>query len=273
MNMTFLDYISNPMGIKNAVYSNREMYKKLYQEKLDKILVREVGRIKYYLYKNSSQDEYYIHMKIPSEVVPNFYYDTIIKFFTTDQTISLSNSLKKYFVKFYSNDPSFVYTFAYAIFKNDLFIKELLPRMSKEAVKKIAKEKNPKADVGYVKSIYFAYLLIDQYNLFSKDIFNNTCIEYSQKKLLSSITHSDTMIRDRQEKGEKLRKSKSRAKKVEKKEISSMHNIARNPFLSAPSSVISKVSNVSKIAHSAIPSKLARKSINSISKIRPKTKF
>ena len=36
MDMTFHDYIQNPMGRENAVISNRVMYRNLYQEKLDK---------------------------------------------------------------------------------------------------------------------------------------------------------------------------------------------------------------------------------------------
>ena len=36
--MTFDQYIQNAMGIKNAVISNREMYRTMYTEKLNKIL-------------------------------------------------------------------------------------------------------------------------------------------------------------------------------------------------------------------------------------------
>ncbi len=47
MKMTFDQYINNPMGIKNAVFSAREMYKELYTKKLNVILVREVGKVLY----------------------------------------------------------------------------------------------------------------------------------------------------------------------------------------------------------------------------------
>ena len=48
MDMTFDDYIQNPMGRENAVISNRNMYRDLYKAKLDKILVRENGKIEYH---------------------------------------------------------------------------------------------------------------------------------------------------------------------------------------------------------------------------------
>ena len=47
--MTFDEYINNPMGIKSAVISNREMYRKMYTEKFDKVMVREVGKMDYQL--------------------------------------------------------------------------------------------------------------------------------------------------------------------------------------------------------------------------------
>ena len=78
MEMTFRQYIQNPMGIANAVISNREMYRQLYTGKLDKIMVREMGHIDYKLYVGKKK--YYIHFKIPSEIIEKFYYDVVIEF-------------------------------------------------------------------------------------------------------------------------------------------------------------------------------------------------
>ena len=78
MEMTFDQYIQNPMGKENAVISNRTMYRNLYQEKLDKILVREAGNIEIKAYHVGKR--YICYLKIPSEVVPKFYYDVLIEF-------------------------------------------------------------------------------------------------------------------------------------------------------------------------------------------------
>ena len=45
MEMTYDQYIQNPMGTANAVMSNRNMYRELYMNKLAKIMVREMGKI------------------------------------------------------------------------------------------------------------------------------------------------------------------------------------------------------------------------------------
>lgn len=242
MKMTFDQYINNPMGVKNAVFSGREMYRSLYIEKLDKILVREVGKVKYRLYKN--KDKYYVYMKIPSEVIPNFYYDTVIEFFTDKIGVKSSNSLKEYYIKFYSNDPSFVYTFAHAMLKNDLFIKELVPRMSKEAVKKVAKEKNPKMEIGYVKSIYFTYLLMKNYGLFNKIVFNNESEKFDLKEILSLIEHADIKIEKRQQAQRDISKEKKINKKKEKNIDNSNKNMSYNSNIS---NKIGKTKNVKKI--------------------------
>lgn len=216
MEMTFGDYINNPLGRKNMVYSNRQVYATLYKEKLDKILVREVGKIKYSLYHDSKKGTFFCYLKIPSEPIANFYYDVVIQFYTNDKEIANSKNLKKYFVKFYSNDPAFVYTFAHAMAKNDLFITDLKSRMSKIALKKIATERNPKDEVGYVKSIYFAYLTMLRYGLFDKMQYTLYGQAYNPKLLIKQIEDADIKVRLRQEAGEELNKKKRIEKQKER---------------------------------------------------------
>ena len=248
--MTFDQYINNPMGIKNAVFSAREMYKGLYTEKLNTILVREVGKVQYRLYEKD--DKYYVHMKIPSEVIEKFYYDVVIEFYTDNNTIKMSKSLKDYYVKFYSNDPSFVFTFAHAMLKNNLFIKELTPRMSKEAIMKVAKEKNPNKEIGYVKSIYFTYLLMKNYGLFNKIIFDNQSTKLNIKELLNNITHADEKIEARQEAQRELNK-KNKKEKANNNDVPD----SRQKMLAASSQSIRSSKNIGKT-----------KTTNSINKIK-----
>lgn len=209
--MTFDEYINNPMGIKNSVISNREMYRTMYMTKLDKILVRETGTITYKLYKD--KNKYYCYMKIPSEVVPNFYYDVIAEFTEPkDKKIPLDATLKNYNVRFFSNDPSFVFTFCHAFIKNKLFITEYSDKMSKEAIKKRAVEKNPQEIVGYVKSLYFMYLIMRKKDLFLKIKYSDL---YNEKTVKKEIMEADKKIHLRQESSRK----KSIEKKKEKQQL------------------------------------------------------
>lgn len=206
MEMTFDQYIQNPMGIANSVISNREMYRNMYGIKLDTIMVREMGKINYQLYKG--KNKYYAYIKVPSEVVEKFYYDVIIEF-SPKKGAKPSKSLKDYNVRFYSNDPSFVFTFAHAFIKNKMFINEYADKMSKEAVKKKAVTKNPMDTVGYVKSLFFAYLIMKRFNLFEKVLYRDP---YNEKHVKQLVMNADTKIALRTQAGQELSTKEKRAK-------------------------------------------------------------
>lgn len=208
MEMTFDQYIQNPMGIANSVISNREMYRNMYMLKLDTIMVREMGKIDYHLYKDKGKDRYYAHIKVPSEVVEKFYYDVVIEFIP-QKGAKPSKSLKDYYVRFYSNDPAFVFTFAHAFIKNKMFIMEYTDKMSKEAVKKKAVTKNPMDTVGYVKSLFFAYLIMKRFNLFEKILYID---KYNEKHVKQNIMNADAKIALRTEAGQELSTKEKRAK-------------------------------------------------------------
>ena len=58
MEMTFNDYIMNPMGKGSAVMSatHRELMRMQYQKKFDNILLREKGKLDYRLFINSTNN-------------------------------------------------------------------------------------------------------------------------------------------------------------------------------------------------------------------------
>ena len=163
--LTFKQYVDNPTGAKTAVISYRKMYEDLYNDKWKKIMTREVGKIDYDLYYDNH--DYYCYLKIPSENIDNFYYDVVIKMELNGKQSRLSDCP----VQFFSNDPSFNYTFAHAFKKNKLTIKDLESKMSKEALMKPAREKNPQDTIGYVKTLYFAYIVMNEKGLFVPSLY------------------------------------------------------------------------------------------------------
>ena len=151
MEMTYDQYIQNPMGRKNSVFSGREMYRDRYTQKWDAIRLRENGDIAFQLSKTKT--DYFVYIKIPSEVVPKFYYDVVIRFYPPKDraAVQMERTLSNYNVQFFSNDPSFVFTFAHAFKKNNMIITDLNQRMSKLALRQVAKERNSQDQVGYAK--------------------------------------------------------------------------------------------------------------------------
>jgi hypothetical protein len=102
-------------------------------------------------------------------------------------------------VRFFSNDPAFVYTFTHAFNKNDLLIKDLMSRVSKSALKIPAEARNKDNQIGYVKSFYFAYLIMENKSLFAKIRLDAMSVPYSRTKLLSDVADQDSKVQERNE--------------------------------------------------------------------------
>lgn len=243
MEMTFHQYTQNPMGASNSVMTNREMYRNMYIMKLDTIMVREMGKIEYHLYKNEKKNIYYAHIKVPSEVVEKFYYDVVIQFYPS-KDMKPSKDLTKYNVRFYSNDPAFVFTFAHAFIKNEIFINEYADKMSKDAVKKTARQKNPMNTVGYVKSLYFAYLIMQRFGLFNKILYTD---KYDEKYVKSTIMSADQKISLRMEAGQELSTKKKRAKAAEDRARRKEQELA-NEHQTKKSNKVNKINTTSMIS-------------------------
>lgn len=209
--MTLNEYIVNPMGKSNAILSamTRESIKAQYDQKFHNVLLRENGKIDYYLYTDSKKNEYYIHVKVPSESCRDFYYDVVFKFFADETIKDAGRNLSKYYVQFFSNDPAFVFTYANAFIKNGLFCREVISKMSKEAVEKKAVEKNPQEVNGYAKILYFGITFIKERGLLNTLKFAGAR-PYNQREMLSFIDHADQKIADRQEEGKKQEVNKKK---------------------------------------------------------------
>ena len=226
--MTFQQYIDNPMGKRNAIFSKRELFRQMYVEKFDMLFLREAGRINFTMYVDEDHDRYIIHIKIPSETVKKFYYDAVIMFYSNSPSAKTSSSLNDYFVKFYSNDPAFVFTYLRVFLKNDLFFEDLKSKASEKALKEDPNITNPYQIPGYSKILYFAFLFMKAKNLFSKNMFKSYGNKYNKRDLLNAVTHSDIKIEERQKLGAQVAKEAIKTKREESKPVSTADKINPN---------------------------------------------
>ena len=168
MIMSINEYIRNPAGKANAVYSARYMYQDMYTSKYAKVMTREAGIMKYRLFKGKNE-QWIIHLKVPSEAISNFYYDVVLEFTPNGNLNTIGNDLFTYRMRAFSNDPRFVFVFAHSFIKNKMFFEDLVKKMSPQAVRMKPIQTNPKEEIGYVKSIYFAYLYMKDHSLNNKN--------------------------------------------------------------------------------------------------------
>lgn len=259
---SFDKYIDNPGGEGSSFASNRSMYKNMYKDKFNKVLVREQGRIEYTVYRTGdTEDSYLIHMKIPSEVIEKFYYDVVVRLFTKDNALKSNASLREYRVQFYSNDPAFVYTFTHAFAKHNMIIEDLKPKMTKESLRTVAKVKNPNDNVWYVKSLYFAYLTMEKYSLFNRPMLNQHAIKYTKRTLLQNVMPAAEKVKLRQEAAEKLAKEERESKL---KAAKAKEDAARTSSGDHNTKQIKKTSMVGSVKHikSTKPTKRSKRTGN-----------
>jgi len=212
--MTFQDYIDNPMGKKNAVFSGREMYKAMYTQKFGEVNLREAGKLTYQLFYVDRTDEFYCYMKIPSESVTNFYYDVVVRFRTEDDALRTVGTLDKYNVEFFSNDPAFVYTYLRVFELGNMFIDSLKTKAPKLSLKQDPVVRNAYMTPGYVKSLYFAFLYMKGRGLFMKAAYRDYGKPFNRSLLLSQIPSFEEKMEDRKEKEAAMKKAKAKGREV-----------------------------------------------------------
>lgn len=239
MKMSFDEYIKNPMGTKTAVFTQREALRSVYVDKFDKVLLREMGNIEHKLFKKD--DEYIAYFKIPSEKIAKFYYDVIIEFIPSSIVSKVKTTISGYNIKVFSNDPAFIFTYAYVFNKNNMIIDDLKDKIGKTALEEKPNIKNPKQVIGYVKSLYFAYLYMKNKGLFQKAVFDTYAIKYSKTLLYKSVMAASRKINERIEAQRSITKKDIKNKEEE----IDAYNKSREKTKS-PSSPIKKVKIVAK---------------------------
>ena len=72
--MTLNEYIEHPLGKGNTLNAGmRVLYTDIYKTKFANIMLRELSKIDTFAYFDKTAK--YLHIKVPSEVVENLYYD------------------------------------------------------------------------------------------------------------------------------------------------------------------------------------------------------
>lgn len=146
MLQTLEGFLTKPFG-KSEIKSNEyeRKYKKLTSEK--KIFMEactEVG------------DTYLVHIKVGSETNNTLWYDVVLMFFTDNKDVKRDISFRRYYVKFFSNSPSFIYQYAVLYKQQGAMIDMLADKMDALYADKLPEKSNPSLRNSYDKSIYVA---------------------------------------------------------------------------------------------------------------------
>ena len=142
---TMEEFLKKPFG------NSSDIAEKKYEPKFKKL----EGKIKVKGYLPGDKFTL-IHIAIPSESRENYFYDVVIQFFTDSEDVAKEKNYENYYMKFFSNSPSFIYTYAALYHLNGYLIDILLYKLDQAYATKLPIVRNPGMKLFYDSSIYMA---------------------------------------------------------------------------------------------------------------------
>lgn len=248
--MKIHEYLNNPAG-KGAIIPGKNLILTNYDYRFQ-VLTKEKS-IELKIYTNN-EDVFY-HMLIPTESDKRENkYDVVIKFSPSDKSNLIDKSYKQYDISFFSNCPSFTYTYAYVAKLNGYIIPELENKYDEKVLNIPPVSRNPGLIFGYEKSIYFAcqHLLSDRELLLKSHV--KTYGQKLTKNLLKDIRHTNKIDEDIQREKNKYKENKKEAIKQNKREKKEVKNYNKKKSESSIN-IIKKNQPVSKKVSSIKPIK------------------
>lgn len=194
--MTLGQYVQNPTGNKKSrahMVGQAGLAKAMYTEKYNKVILKTAGAFAHRLFRAPDDSRFIIMIKIPSENVPEVMYDVGVEFYTENEVCMKETTLDRYFIRFFSNDPNFTFTYAFTYYKNEMIIPELKDKLSSQSLREPPKTTNPHEELGYCKSLYFAQLFIDMRGLTQKVLWHGAP-KISKSALATDVMSAENKI-------------------------------------------------------------------------------
>lgn len=257
---TIHEFLDNPMGKGSNAITSRKLIKDDLERRYVSLMRRKSKECKTTIYKN--KDDYYFHITIPSETERDNTYDVVIQFVLPENnpdTAKNNSSLGTHHVKFFSNSPSFTYTFAYAMNEYGFLISELKKKYRDEVLDKMPTTRNPSEILSYEKSTTFALFHIMHLNYLNKATIDRIAKKYNKDELFKSIREDDKILLE-------IKKANNKLKSKENDKKAGLANKMRTGVAKATMSSKTSSSSSSKAPRQARDSRAPR------AKVKPRAK-
>lgn len=156
MIQTLQEFIDNPMGKGSTAIMQKHLIVQDLKLRMEKLATTKTIERNVYI----ENDDYYIHFILPSESERNNTYDVVLKFSPSEPNQKADTTLNRYSVQFFSNCPSFTFTFAYAFNQHEMIIQELKDKYEDIVFEKEPTIRNASMIMSYEKSITIASLYV-----------------------------------------------------------------------------------------------------------------
>lgn len=212
--MTLQEYLTNPLGKGDSSLPGRELIIQSLTGKYYELDRKKGKLIKEMVYHDPTNGDFYIHLIMPSETERDNTYDVVVRLFDNSHK---ELSLSKYDVQFFTNTPSYVYTFAYVYHEYGLSIQFLESKNGNKAVTKPPIVRNQFEVVSYDKYLFFAAKYIQDSRMLNRALLTARAHKFSKNALLKKVrTNKQIMVEYEQAAG-KLREHKNYVKMQDKK--------------------------------------------------------
>lgn len=213
--MTFQQFLQNPTGPYSAFFGKRENIKIDLENRFSKLLSSTKNK-EFKCEGFKSGNDYFFHIKIPSEKYSNILYDVVINLTPKQSYVLTEGTLLNYNLLFFSNSPAFVYTYVYISKKDKLLIPFMQNKINSTALTTPPSVKNPVQIYGFEKSIYFALLYLKYKNYHIKTAIPP---EFKTKNVTHNVIYSRCKSSDMIMKEYNIEKHKEKLKKEKDKRL------------------------------------------------------
>lgn len=193
LKISLLQMVNNPSGKGSAYLAARYRIKQSMSSMYIKVLSKY--RRQFYAVPFLYDDgRILFHVKVPSEAynLNKISYDVLVEF---DGKSNLRLSQRP--AKFFSNSPSFIFTYAYVFNQKDILIDKFKSKLPSQCLTQAPVVRNPVESLGYEKSIFIAAkYLIDSMALSETYIrkFGKRMMPLTEIDLMRRIADPQTLI-------------------------------------------------------------------------------
>ena len=225
--MSISQMLSNPTGKRSAFFASRARVK----SQLDSIFIQNLRRYRKQFYAvpyvDNTSKKIIFYVAVPSETfsLNHIRWDCLVEI-----EYNATKSFENRNAKFFSNSPSFIFTYAYVFNQEDLLVDFIKPKMPSQCLTQPPTIKNPVESRGFDKILYQAlkYLTIggcltDEYIGKFKQNWNSV----TQAQLTTRVADTEKLVAIYQhaKQMDSLRRGTNR-KKVTTSQLNSMKNEA-----------------------------------------------
>lgn len=261
---TLKEFYNNPSG-KGITANNISLVRAGLIHRYE-LFKKKGKKIKTDIYMEA-ENSFYFHMIIPSDMNMNDY-DVVIHFYDPANDEKHGN-IKDWCVEFFSNCPSFIFTYAVAYNEAGLFIPFLGNKLNNKVLSNLPAEKNPDLTVGWDKSIFYAIHEIKTHiTLTQRFLLKRNAKPFIAKEFVDLIRDEDQIMQECKD----GKVTKVRTYSIKQSTASKAKDAIVNPLKHVAVKAVDKVVGKQKTAGITQP-KRYKVNINSKGKIVGATKI